>query len=107
MAAHTMACTLSNRETFVVMCWLDEEPARLARLQSEGQRLLRKGFEAALPHLSDLIYDELRRDLPDMDGVVGALLGSGLSRVNFLELAHALLLEVSAPKPAAQAVKSF
>ena len=74
MAAHTMACTLSNRETFVVMCWLDEEPARLARLQSEGQRLLRKGFEAALPHLSDLIYDELRRDLPDMDGVVGALL---------------------------------
>ena len=102
-----MACTLSNRETFVVMCWLDEEPGRLARLQGEGQRLLRKGFEAALPHLSDLIYDELRRDLPDVDGVVGALLGSGLSRVNFLELAHAILSEVSTPKPAAQAVKSF
>jgi hypothetical protein len=95
-----MACTLSNRETFVVMCWLDEDPDRLLRLRTEAQRLLRKGFEEALPRLSDFIYDELRRSLPPADGVFGALLGSGLSRVNFLELAHAVLTDASTAKKA-------
>jgi hypothetical protein len=98
-----MACTLSNRETFVVMCWMDEDPERLERLRTEARRLLRKGFEEALPRMSDFIYDELRRSLPPTEGVFGALLGSGLSRVNFLELAHALLLDAgTVKKPPAQ-----
>jgi hypothetical protein len=101
-----MACTLSNRETFLVMCWLDEQPERVARMQGEARRLLRKGFEEALPRMSDLIFDELQRDLPATEGVVGALLSSGLSRVNFLELAHALLLEAgAASKLEAQTVR--
>jgi hypothetical protein len=95
-----MACTLSNRETFVVMCWLDEDPDRMARLRDESHRLLRKGFEEALPRMSDYIYDELRRTLPPADGLVGALLGSGLSRVNFLELAHAMLMEATSARKA-------
>ena len=95
-----MACTLSNRETFVVMCWLDEEPERLTRLQEAAQRLLRRGFEEALPRMSDMIYDELHHNMPSVEGVVGALLGSGRRRVNFLELAHALLSEATVAKKA-------
>ena len=86
-----MACTLSNRETFLIMSWLDSDPDRLARLQEEARRLLRRGFEEALPRMSDFIYDELRENLPKVDGVFAALLASGLSRVNFMELAHAML----------------
>ena len=101
-----MACTLSNRETFVVMCWLDEEPERLARLQGEARRLLRRGFDEALPRMSDFIFEELHRTLPSVEGVVGVLLSSGLSRVHFLELAHAVLTEVGAiSKLQAQAVR--
>jgi hypothetical protein len=100
-----MACTMSNRETFVVMCWMDEDPDRLERFRTEARRLLRKGLEEALPRMSDFIYDELRRALPATEGVFGALLGSGLSRVNFLELAHALLTDAgTVKKPQAQAL---
>jgi hypothetical protein len=96
-----MACTLSNRETFVVMCWMDEEPERLARIRTEAERLLRRGVPEALPRMSDFIYEELRRALPPGEGVFAALLGSGLSRVNFLELAHAILSEISTERSAA------
>ena len=86
-----MACTLSNRETFLVMNWLDGDPSRMSRVRAEAERLAKRGIETAIPQMSDFIYEELRTSLPQVDGLFAALLSSGLSRVNFMELAHAVL----------------
>jgi hypothetical protein len=86
-----MACTLSNRETFTVMQWLEADPVRRIRLRNQAKKLMHGGIEHALPHVSDYIYLELQKELPDLQGVAAALLQGGLRKVNFLELAHAVM----------------
>ena len=86
-----MACMLSNRKTFVVMQWLEADPLRRLTLREQAQKLLRVGIEHAIPRISDYIYQELEQELPTMQGIAAELLKGGLRKVNFLELAHAVL----------------
>jgi hypothetical protein len=87
-----MACTLSNRETFVVMQWLEEEPLRRVRLGNQAKKLMHGGIEYAIPRMSDYIYQELQQEIPVLRGVAADLLQGGLRKVNFLELAHAVMM---------------
>ena len=91
-----MALTLTNRETFVVLHWLESDPARISHVRDHALRLAAQDRAIALPRLSDIIYDTLARELPELEGVASALLQAGLKRVNFYELALALLLEAGA-----------
>ena len=88
-----MACTLSNRETFLVLEWLQSDPERIARLSQRAQRLTVWGLESAIPRMSSAIYEELSATLPSLEGPTAAMLESGLRRVNFFELALAVLSE--------------
>jgi hypothetical protein len=89
-----MACTLSNRETFPVMQWLEADPLLRLTLREQAQKLMRLGIEHAIPRMSACIYQELQKELPDLQGITAELLAGGLRRVNFFELAHALLTGV-------------
>ena len=89
-----MACTLSNRETFAVMQWLEADELRRARIRERAQKLTHVGIEYAIPRMSDYIFLELQQELPDLQGITAELLKGGLRKVNFLELAHALLTGV-------------
>ena len=88
-----MACTLSNRETFVVMSWLENDPERRARLRANAEKLRPGGIEHAIPRMSKIIADELDLELPELEGVAREMLRSGLMRVNFIELAVAVLTD--------------
>jgi hypothetical protein len=86
-----VACTLSNRETFAVMQWLEADPSRRKALRVHAKKLMHSGVEYAIPRMSDHIYAELQQELPDLQGITAALLQGGLRKVNFLEIAHALV----------------
>ena len=88
-----MACTLSNRETFAVYNWIEMDPARLERFRAHGGRWKDYGAEFAIPRLINMIYEELSAELPQLEGVAAVIFEGGLARVNFFELAHALLSE--------------
>jgi coproporphyrinogen III oxidase-like Fe-S oxidoreductase len=91
-----MALTLTNRETFEVLAWLEADAARIAHVREHARRLAREERAIALPRLSDIIYDTLEQGLPSLDGVAAALMQAGLKRVNFFELALAFLIETGA-----------
>lgn len=88
-----MPLTLSNRETFAVLDWLERDPERRLRLRAAADRLAPKGVDLALPRLTSLLCDELDLELPHLEGVAAELLKSGANRVNFFELALALLTD--------------
>jgi hypothetical protein len=88
-----MSLTLSNRETFLALQWLESDPDRRERFRQLASRLSKRYQEAAIPHLSDAIFSSLQEDLPQLDGLASDLLSSGLSKINFYELSLALILE--------------
>ena len=88
-----MALTLSNRETFLALQWLESDPDRREHFTQLASRLSQRYREAAIPQLSDAIFTSLHEDLPKLDGLASDLLKSGLSKINFYELALALILE--------------
>jgi hypothetical protein len=88
-----MALTLSNRETFAVLHWLDAEPARKAAIRAKAEKLALQDRALAIPKMANVIFEALASELPKLNGVSDALLQAGLNRVNFYELALALLLE--------------
>jgi hypothetical protein len=88
-----MALTLSNRETFLALQWLESDPDRREHFRHLASRLSQRYREAAIPQLSDAIFSSLQEALPKLDGFASDLLNSGLSRINFYELSLALILE--------------
>ena len=88
-----MALTLSNRETFLALQWLESDPARRDHFYQMAARLSQRYREAAIPQLSDAIFSSLQEELPKLDGFASELLNSGLCKINFYELALALILE--------------
>jgi hypothetical protein len=92
-----MALTLTNRETFEVLNWLESDHERLARFRRRAARLAELKHETAILQLSNMLWEELRVDIPDLPGVAGAMMESGLSRVKFYELALWLMLQESPP----------
>jgi hypothetical protein len=98
-----MALTLSNRETFLALQWLEADPERREHFRALAARLSKRHHEAAIPQLSDAIYSALHADLPQLNGFAADLLQSGMCKINFYELALALILE-SEPTTTAQIV---
>lgn len=92
-----MALTVSNRETFAVLDWMDGDPERRQYWRERARKLSNVDTATAVPSLSNMIYEELSKEMPDLGGVSAELLKSGLYRVNFYELALALLLESGVP----------
>lgn len=92
-----MACTVSNRETFTVLEWMEADPVRREWWKAQAERFAKLERISAIPRLSNLIYEELYKELPDGGGIGAELLKSGLLRVHFYELALALLLDVGMP----------
>jgi hypothetical protein len=90
-----MALTLSNRETFLALQWLESDPQRREHFKSLAAQLSQRHHEAAIPKLSDAIYAALQEELPKLDGLAAQLLSSGTAKINFYELALALILESS------------
>jgi hypothetical protein len=88
-----MALTLSNRETFLALQWLESDADRREHFLQLASRLSERYQEAAIPQLSDAIFSRLQENLPKVDGLASELLSSGLSKINFYELALALILE--------------
>jgi hypothetical protein len=88
-----MALTLSNRETFLALQWLESDPARRERFRALAADLSKRHHEAAIPKLSDAIFAALQHELPKLDGLAADLLNSGMAKINFYELALALILE--------------
>ena len=88
-----MALTLSNRETFLALQWLESDPERREHFRESGARLSQRYHEAAIPRLSDEIFSRLQEDLPKLDGLASQLLNSGIAKINFYELSLALILE--------------
>ena len=97
-----MALTLSNRETFLALQWLESDPDRRQHFYQLALRLSQRYREAAIPQLSDAIFSSLQEAMPKLDGLASDLLSSGLSKINFFELSLALILESEAktsPRP--------
>ena len=88
-----MACTLSNRETFLIMQWIDNNLERRARLRAYADRIRFGGIEHAIPRMARMITEELDLELPELVGLGREMLKSGLTRVNFIELAVVVLTE--------------
>ena len=76
-----MALTVSNRETFTVLDWLESDPVRRAWWREQAERVAKLDRATAIPRLSDLIYQELHKELPDSDGVSGELLKLSLIHI--------------------------
>jgi hypothetical protein len=96
-----MALTLSNRETFLALQWLEADEQRRLELRRLAGALSKRGQELAIPQLSDAIFGRLQEELPKLDGLAAQLMGSGLAKINFYELALALLLEAESPNKVA------
>jgi hypothetical protein len=91
-----MALTFRNRETFLVLQWLENKPGRHHHFTDLARRLADMTAETAVPRLARAILTELESELPKLDGIAAEMLQSGLRRVAFYELALALVLETGA-----------
>jgi hypothetical protein len=88
-----MPLTYSNRETFLVLQWLEGKPERHGYFKDLARRLAGINADTAVPRLAEAILAELELELPKLDGIAAEMLQSGLRRVAFYELALALVLE--------------
>lgn len=95
-----MALTLSNRETFLVLDWLESDPSRRARLRQRAAELTPPGGRVPISRVSEVVYQEIRSELPELRGLAALLLDCGLRRVNYYELALALLSDEKVLPPA-------
>jgi len=91
-----MALTFSNRETFLVLHWLESKPERRHSYASLASSLAANNSETVVTRLADAILAELESELPKLDGIAGEILQSGLRRVAFYELALAFVLYTGA-----------
>jgi hypothetical protein len=78
---------------------MDADPERRKYWRARAQKLSGLDTATAVPKLSNMIYEDLSKEIPELSGVAHELLKSGLFRVNFYELALALLLESGAAAP--------
>jgi hypothetical protein len=88
-----MALTFSNRETFLVLHWLESQPGRQRYFTDLARSLARVNTDAAVSRLAEALLVALERELPKLDGIADAMLQAALSRVAFHELALALVLQ--------------
>jgi hypothetical protein len=91
-----MMMDFTSAETTAVMGWIEADEARNQLWRELAQRALKtSGRAMAISKLSDALFDAVEETLPHAEGLAGQLVPRVLTRVNFYEIAAALIREVS------------
>src|SRR3954464_1619245 len=87
-----MLMDFTSAETTAVMDWIEADEQRNQPWHELGQRALRSsGRTMAISKLSDALFDAVEQTLPHTEGLAGQLVPRVLTRVNFYEIAAALV----------------
>jgi|SRR5215813_10927422 len=91
-----MILDFTSAETTAVMEWIEADETRNRLWHELAQRALRtSGPAMAISKLSDALFDAVEETLPHAEGLAGQLVPRVLTRVNFYEIAAALIREVA------------
>jgi hypothetical protein len=86
----------TSAETTTVVNWIEsDEQRRHYWLTLAANALVRNDRTAAIPKISAALYEAVVETLPAVEGLAGDLIPRLLLRVNFYEIAAALLTEAS------------
>jgi len=89
-----MLMDFTSAETTAAMDWLEADEQRNQLWHELAQRALRSsGRTMAISKLSDALFDAVEQTLPHTEGLAGQLVPRVLTRVNFYEIAAALVRE--------------
>jgi hypothetical protein len=89
-----MMIDFTSAETMAVVAWIEADEARNQLWHELAQRALRtSGRTMAISKLSDALFDAVEQTLPYTEGLAGQLVPRVLTRVNFYEIAAALVRE--------------
>jgi hypothetical protein len=101
MRSTSMMMDFTSAETTAVMEWIEADEARNQLWLELAQRALRtSGRTMAISKLSDALFDAVEQTLPHAEGLAGQLVPRVLTRVNFYEIAAALIREVATDETA-------
>src|SRR6476620_4771483 len=96
LRSSSMMMDFTSAETMAVMNWIEADEERNQLWHELAQRALRSsGSAMAISKLSDALFDAVEQTLPQTEGLAGQLVPRVLTRVNFYEIAAALIREVS------------
>ena len=91
-----MIVDFTSAETTTVINWIESnEERRRYWLALAASALVRNERTAAIPKISAALYEAVVETLPRVEGLAGDLIPRLLLRVNFYEIAAALLAEAS------------
>jgi hypothetical protein len=91
-----MIVDFTSAETTTVINWIEsDEQRRRYWLALAASALVRNDRTAAIPKISAALYEAVVETLPTVEGLAGDLIPRLLLRVNFYEIAAALLAEAS------------
>ena len=91
-----MILDFTSAETTAVVNWIESnEERRRYWLALAASALVRNERTAAIPKISAALYEAVVETLPTVEGLAGDLIPRLLLRVNFYEIAAALLAEAS------------
>ena len=91
-----MIIDFTSAETTTVINWIEsDEQRRRYWLALAASALVRNERTAAIPKVSAALYEAVVETLPTVEGLAGDLIPRLLLRVNFYEIAAALLAEAS------------
>jgi hypothetical protein len=91
-----MIVDFTSAETTTVINWIEsDEQRRRYWLALAASALVRNERTAAIPKISAALYEAVVETLPAVEGLAGDLIPRLLLRVNFYEIAAALLAEAS------------
>jgi len=86
----------TSAETTTVINWIEsDEQRRHYWLALASNALVRNERTAAIPKISAALYEAVVETLPAVEGLAGDLIPRLLLRVNFYEIAAALVAEAS------------
>jgi hypothetical protein len=87
---------ITSGATAAVMSWIESDERRAEHWRARARQALNGTEHAfAIGRLAAALCDEVSDAFPPMDGLASDLLPHLLVRVNYFEIAHALLDEVS------------
>jgi hypothetical protein len=91
-----MVVDFTSAETTTVINWIEsDEQRRRYWLTLAASALVRNERTAAIPKISAALYEAVVETLPAVEGLAGDLIPRLLLRVNFYEIAAALIAEAS------------
>ena len=91
-----MIVDFTSAETTTVVNWIEsDEQRRSYWLAMAANALVRNERTAAIPKISAALYEAVVETLPTVEGLAGDLIPRLLLRVNFYEIAAALLAEAA------------